>query len=154
MHRSTPNALLFFVLNAHSQFFQWSKPPPNLQSPYPINFVISSRRSCRSSSLILSDKLGMRVLASSAVSQQRDPIFFNVNLMLWLSRRDFCKIADRRKWRMRFAYLTVPFHTWQGLGGHSATAQQLRHSPLSWTARNDPDSLESWLDSYQHINMH
>ena len=50
---------------------------PCHQFPYPINFVISSSSSCRSSSEILSCRLGTSVFASSAVSQHREPILHN-----------------------------------------------------------------------------
>jgi hypothetical protein len=39
-----------------------------------ISFAISSRSSCKSSSLILSANEGIKVLHSSALSQQREPV--------------------------------------------------------------------------------
>lgn len=48
------------------------------------NFVISSSNSCRSGSEILFARLGMSVLASSADSQQRLPIFVQDQLPLSL----------------------------------------------------------------------
>ena len=40
-----------------------------------LSFVISSNSSCKSISLILSDKLGIKVFASSELSQHKLPIF-------------------------------------------------------------------------------
>lgn len=58
---------------SYSQFCSLASPLTALHSTKFLSFVISSNSSCNSASLILFDRLGIKVFASSALSQHRLP---------------------------------------------------------------------------------
>ena len=66
---SSSQSQLSFMMPSHHVFPSF--PPPSPQSTKVLNFVISSSISCKSASLILFVRLGIRVLASSALSQHK-----------------------------------------------------------------------------------